>query len=100
MTGDGFSSGAQPILTWQPVPGLTADDYYHVLVSFTMRNGEKGFVEGEVTNTAFTVPQWFLDAAQPPDHTGRWSIQVRRRSPAGEAIEISPSSETRTFYWR
>ena len=100
MPGDGFSPGAKPVLTWQPVPGLTADDHYYVQLSFTMRNGGPGLVESQVTEASFTVPQWFFDAAQPPDHIGRWSIQVRRRGPAGEAIEISPFSETRTFYWR
>ena len=100
MNGDGFSSGSLPVLTWQPVPGVTADDHYYVRVSFTMRNGEPGLVEGQVNNLSFTLPQWVFESALPPDRIGRWSVQVRRQGSSGEANEISPSSETRTFYWR
>ena len=100
MNGDGFSSGTLPVLTWQPVPGVTADDHYYVRVSFTMRNGEPGFAEGQVTGNSYTIPQWVFESALPPDRIGRWSVQVRRQSPSGETNEISSPSETRTFYWR
>ena len=100
MNGDGFNSDTLPVLTWQPVPGVTADDHYYVRVSFTMRNGEPGFVEGQVTDNSFTIPQWVFDSAVPPDRIGRWWVQVRRQVPSGETNEISSSSETRTFYWR
>ena len=100
MNGDGFSSGTLPVLTWQPVPGVTADDHYYVRVSFTMRNGEAGYFEDQVTSSSFTVPQWVFESALPPDRISRWSVQVRRQSASGEINEISPSSETRTFYWR
>lgn len=100
MNGDGFNSDTLPILTWQPVPGVTADDHYYIRVSFTMRNGEPGFVEGQVTGNSYTIPQWVFDSALPPDRIGRWSVQVRRQSPSGETNEISSPSETRTFYWR
>lgn len=100
MTGDGFSSGTLPVLTWQPVPGVTVDDHYYVRVSFTTRNGEPGFAEGQVTGNSYTIPQWVFESASPPDRIGRWSVQVRRQSPSGEINEISSPSETRTFYWR
>ena len=61
MNGDGFSFGTLPVLTWQPVPGVTADDHYYVRVSFTMRNGEPGYFEDQVTSSSFTVPQWVFE---------------------------------------
>jgi LysM repeat protein len=100
MNGDGFASGALPLLTWQPVRGFGEDDVYYVRVSFTMRNGEKGFAEGDTTTPSFTMPQWVFDAALPPDRISSWSVQVVRRDLAGETIQISPASESRTFYWR
>jgi LysM repeat protein len=100
MTGDGFTSDTLPVLTWEPVSGTTSEDYYYVRVGFTMQDGEKGFVPGEVTGTSFTVPRWVHDAARTPDRISSWSVQVLRRGPDGSIIEVSPPSESRTFYWR
>jgi LysM repeat protein len=97
---DGFNADTLPVLAWQPVPGVNAGDYYYVVVRFTLKNGDMGFAIGETTDASFTVPRWVFDQAQTPDRIGRWSVQVRRLGPAGDAIEVSPPSETRSFYWR
>lgn len=97
---DGFSAGAQPLLRWNPVPGMTGEDHYYVLVRFTLTNGEQGFVEGEVTAPSFELPRWVFDAASPPDRTSYWTVQVRRRLASGQVVELSPESEVGTFYWR
>ena len=100
MNGDGFSAGAQPQLTWQPVSGMTPQDYYYVRIKFTMRDGEDGYVEERVTSPSFAVPAWVYDVASPPDRLSTWSVQVRRAGSGNQEIEVSPLSESRMYYWR
>jgi LysM repeat protein len=100
MTGDGFTAGAQPVLSWRPVNGFGPQDYYYVLVRYVMRDGQQGFVDDRVPGTSFTGPNWVHDVAAPPDRLATWSVQVRRMGPGNQEIEISPPSERRTFYWR
>lgn len=98
--GDGFVTGAQPILAWRPAAGIGPQDYYYVLVRYTTRDGQTSYLEDRVTGTSYAVPLWFYDLANTPDRLGRWSVQVRRLGADGQEIEISPTSESRTFYWR
>jgi LysM repeat protein len=98
--GDGFVSGAQPVLSWRATPGISPLDHYYVLIRYTARDGRAGFLEDRVTGTSYVVPLWFYDLASTPDRLGAWSVQVRRMGTDGEEIEISPASESRTFYWR
>ncbi|HSN77209.1 MAG TPA: LysM domain-containing protein, partial [Anaerolineae bacterium] len=100
MTGDGFTAETLPVLTWRPVSGLGPEDYYYVIVRFTMRDGQQSRVDDRVTSTSYTVPIWVHDVAAPPDRLGVWSVQVRRMGPGNREIEVSPPSENRTFYWR
>jgi hypothetical protein len=100
MTGDGFTAGTQPVLSWRPASGLGPEDRYYVLVRYTMRDGQQGYVEDLVTDTSYTVPVWVYDVAAPPDRLAAWSVQVRRMGPGNQEIELSPPSESRTFYWR
>lgn len=100
MNGDGFSAGAQPVLTWRPVSGMTPQDYYYVRVRFTTRDGQPGFVDDRVTAPTFTVPLWVYDVAASPDRLSTWSVQVRRAVPGSQEIDVSPASESRTYYWR
>lgn len=100
VNGDGFSGAAQPALTWRPVVGFGPQDFYYVLVRFTMRDGQQGYVEGRVTTPSFTVPMWVYDVASTPERLSVWSVQVRREGAGSQDIEVSPPSETRTFYWR
>lgn len=99
-SGDGFASGAQPVLSWRAAPGISPQDYYYVLVRYTTRDGRASSLEDRVTGTSYAVPLWFYDLASTPDRLGQWSVQVRRMGADGAEIEISPSSESRTFYWR
>ncbi len=100
MTGDGFAAGAQPVLSWRPVTGLGPEDYYYVLVRYTTRDGQPGYMDDRITSTSYAVPIWVYDVASPPDRLGVWSVQVRRMGPGNQEIEISPPSENRTYYWR
>ncbi|MFZ2359815.1 MAG: LysM peptidoglycan-binding domain-containing protein, partial [Anaerolineae bacterium] len=100
MTGDGFTAGAQPVLSWRPVSGLGPQDYYYVVVRYTMRDGMPGFADDRVTGVSYTVPLWVYDVAAPPDRLSTWSVQVRRMGPGNQEIELSPPSEQRVFYWR
>jgi hypothetical protein len=97
---DGFSGDSVPVLSWNPAPGVTGEDFYYVRVQFLLTNGEQGFVDGEVTDARFVVPRWVFDAASPPDRLSYWTVQVRRRLPSGQVIELSPPSQTNVFYWR
>ena len=100
LNGDGFASAAQPVLSWKPVAGMGPQDHYYVLVKFTQRNGQMLSVAERVTGTSFAVPVWAYDLASPPDRLGAWSVQVRRMGMGNQEFELSPPSETRTFYWR
>ncbi|MEA3337800.1 MAG: LysM peptidoglycan-binding domain-containing protein [Chloroflexota bacterium] len=100
IVGDGFTEGTQPLLEWQPVHGFGTEDHYYVRVVFTLRNGDQGFAESEVSGTTFKVPMWVFESAMPPDRLSQWSVQVRRRGPDGQMIVLSPASETRSYYWR
>jgi LysM repeat protein len=100
LPGDGFTAGSVPRLSWEPVPGISDQDHYYVRVEFTLSNGEQGYVDGEVTDTSYVLPAWVFDAAMPPDRLSHWTVQVRRRLPDGQLIELSPPSLERSFYWR
>ena len=63
-------------------------------------DGSEGFAEGEVTEPAFIVPRWVFNAASPPDRISTWTVQIRRIEADGQAIDLSPPSEPRTYYWR
>lgn len=97
---DGFSAGSIAELSWSPVPGFTDQDVYLVTVHFDMPDGQEGFWSTETTATSTQLPRWVFDAAAPPDRLSRWTVQVRRRLPNGQVIEMSPPSPTGTFYWR
>lgn len=98
--GDGFAAAAQPVLTWQPVSGMTGRDFYYVRITFTALDGSERYAEGEVTDPAFIIPRWIFDAANPPDRISTWTVQIRRTEADGQIIELSPPSEPRTYYWR
>ena len=100
MNGDGFTTATQPVLSWSAVPGLGPQDYYYVLARFTMRDGQPINLEERTTATSLTVPMWVFDIASPPDRIGVWSVQVRRPVPGNQEVDVSPPSESRTFYWR
>jgi LysM repeat protein len=100
MTGDGFTAGTLPVLTWSPVKGFGPEDCYYVLVRFTMRDGQQGYDDDCIDRTSYTVRNWVYDVAAPPDRLSVWSVQVRRMGPGNQEIELSPPSENRTFYWR
>ena len=97
---DGFNASTQPVLSWQPVAGMNAGDYYYVKVAFTMSNGETGYADADVAGTSFGVPWWVFDAAAPPDRLASWNVQVRRIGADGRPIAVSPASQLRQFYWR
>jgi LysM repeat protein/RNA polymerase subunit RPABC4/transcription elongation factor Spt4 len=102
MNGDGFASETQPVLAWRPVTGMGSQDFYHVQIRYTLRDGQPALLEDQVpaTITTYTVPMWFFDLARTPDRLGVWSVQVRRTGANGQPLIISPFSESRTFYWR
>lgn len=100
ITGDGFTAGTPPVLTWRPVAGFGPQDHYYVLVRFTMRDNQQGHVEDRVTGTSYTVPIWVYDVANPPNRLQTWSVQVRRMGSGNQELSLSPPSENRTFYWR
>ena len=97
---DGFNASTQPVLMWQPVAGMTEQDYYYVKVAFTMSNGQTGYADADVAGTSYVVPWWVFDAATPPDRLASWTVQVRRIGADGQAVAVSPASPARQFYWR
>lgn len=100
LDNDGFTADAQPLLRWSPVPGMAAGDYYYVYVEFLMNDGTFGFVDAETTQPWFEVPRWTYEMAATPNRIFTWTVQVRRRLPSGQVVDVSPVSRKATFYWR
>jgi LysM repeat protein len=107
MPGDNASySGdtAQIVLQWQVVPDLPSSAQYQIEFRWT-GNGVSttAFERVSASSTGSRVPPWlYLKADQPSRRYSWWVhvIQVTTDGKGGERIiELSPPSETRTFYW-
>ncbi len=96
-------AGDAVVLSWQPVGALAADEWY--VVSLRYWAGNQAQYGGTWTQeTSWQVPT-FLRRKQDPARPGfEWDVRVIRRaadsSDTGQAIALSPASETRTFLWR
>jgi len=82
-------------LEWHVEGALASDEWYAVRLSW-MENGETSFGGANVKEPAWIVPRDYYGKAD--QSTGRayhWHVHVENN----EGVQISPSSETLTFYW-
>ena len=100
-----FSSGDAIWLEWESVGALAEDELYGVSFRFTGPDGQTiydgAWVEGE---TKWRVPKEDFDKAHREERAFQWDVTVVRKivDPGGttKGENISPTSETRVFYWR
>jgi len=92
-------------LEWEAVGTLAEDEWYAISVRFT---GLEGQVEhrGERVQdrTTWRVRQEYHSRVSSTERAFEWDITVEREisNPDGSVsgIPLSPTSETRVFYWR
>jgi hypothetical protein len=105
MPGDRNAStgeGTPIILQWQTRESLPLGTVYRVTISDT----EQGIPVTRTFDwkaTSFPVPPWLWGKADQPARQYQWFVQVVQLATDGKGgervIELSPPSETRTFFW-
>ena len=105
MPGDRNSStgeGTPIVLQWQTKENLPLGTVYRVTITDT----EQGVPVTHTFDwkaTSFPVPPWLWGKADQPARQYQWSVQVVQLATDGKGgervIELSPPSETRTFFW-
>jgi LysM repeat protein len=105
MPGDRNSStgeGTTIVLQWQTKENLPLGTVYRVTISDT-EQGAPVTRTFDWKATSFPVPPWLWGKADQPARQYNWSVQVVQLATDGKGgervIELSPPSETRTFFW-
>ena len=94
--------GTVIILHWESVGDLREDEWYGLSFRFK-QNGQMQFGGARLKENHWRVPQEYAGKADEPDRAYEWDVVVVRVWQKGSrevSQEISPRSETRTFYWR
>jgi hypothetical protein len=92
-------------LQWDHDGGLAPDVWYGVMLEYTGRDGERAVTGDWVKETRWDVPSYLFDTIHFGDRELNWNVTVMletgTRSDGGrDGVEISPASETRSFFWR
>ena len=91
------------VLQWEPVGTLTKDQWYAVSLRY-LQGGQLQYSGHHVKENKWELPaEFFFAKADLPERAYQWDVTVIRveLDPKGETgVEISPKSETRTFYWK
>jgi LysM repeat protein len=94
---------AQIFLSWDAVPGMTADDRYQVAIRWVEQGALQEKSDLFWTGTNIQVPPWLWGRADQPEREYQWFVRAVRLSTDGQGGEIviplSPASEIRNFYW-
>ncbi len=89
-------------LSWQPVPGMGAEDQYEVVVTW-VEQGAPMEHRWLTTATGTRVPPWLWGKADQPARKYTWTVRVVRVTTDGKGgelrIPLSPPSPARVFYW-
>jgi hypothetical protein len=91
------------VLQWESVGVLAEDEWYAVSLRY-LEGGQLQYSGHQVTRNEWELPaEFFFAKADPPERAYQWDVTVIRveSGPKGEiGTEISPRSESRTFYWK
>jgi LysM repeat protein len=105
MPGDRNSSTGERtsiILQWQTRENLPLGTVYRVTIADT-EQGVPATRTFDWKATSFPVPPWLWGKADQPARQYQWFVQVVQLATDGKGgervIELSPPSETRTFFW-
>ena len=91
------------VLRWGSVGILAEDQWYAVSLRYS-KGGQIQYSGHQVKENKWELPaEFFFAKADPPERAYQWDVAVIRveSGPKGETgTDISPRSESRTFYWK
>jgi hypothetical protein len=99
------AAGIVPILTWEPVAELAANEYYHVTLRVRRQNGEVvRWIGLDTAGAELTITEGdaILMRTSPQMSEVSWWVVVLSQKdspwqPGKDGVAISPDSETRIF---
>ena len=99
-----ISGEGTPIeLQWEGPFSLAPDEWYGLSVRY-LSGGQPQFSGARLKETKWRVPRDLAGKADEPDRAYEWDVIIVRVIKSKQGVEtsreISPKSETRTFYWR
>ncbi len=97
--GEWFHGGNTIVeLKWKPPAELPAGHIYRLIIRYR-QSGNVVEVPILVERPGYVVPRSFHGAADQPDRTYEWQVQVIYRTEQGGIIPLSPFSQPRVFHW-
>lgn len=91
------------VLRWESLGVLAEDEWYAVSLRY-LQGGQLQYSGNQVKENKWQLPaEFFFAKADPPERAYQWDVTVIRMEsgPKGEiGTDISPSSESWTFYWK
>jgi hypothetical protein len=91
------------VLRWESVDVLAEDEWYSVSLRY-LQGGQLCYGGHQVKGNEWQLPaEFFFAKADPPERAYQWDVTVVRveSGPKGEtSTDISPRSESWTFYWK
>jgi len=93
-----FSGGQELVLEWRSVGTLGKNERYAVRIIFNV--GDKVIYKGDqLKETTWIVSREFQQQVNGPERKFTWYVYVERDTGGESAVQISPDSERRVFYW-
>ena len=90
-------------LQWKGPVLLAPDEWYGLSVRY-LSGGQQQFSGARLKVAKWRVAQDLVGKADEPDRAYEWDVVIvrviRNKQGVETSREISPESETRTFYWR
>lgn len=90
-------------LQWEGPFSLAPDEWYGLSVRY-LSGGQPQFSGARLKETRWRVSQELAGKADEPHRAYEWDVVIVRVTKSKQGVEtsreISPKSETRTFYWR
>jgi LysM repeat protein len=90
-------------LMWQQREAIPAGAGYRVSIQWTEGGAPMEYLVPVTTATSIRMPAWLFEKADQPTRKYTWSVRVVQPTTDGQGGEkdilLSPSSESRVFYW-
>jgi RNA polymerase subunit RPABC4/transcription elongation factor Spt4 len=91
------------VLRWESMGVLAENEWYAVSLRY-LQGGQLQYSGHRVKKNEWQLPaEFFFAQADPPERAYQWDVTVIRveSGPKGETdTDVSPRSETRSFYWK